>query len=229
MSRVRRPWSRHRFPGGWSPRPIKRGDRIGKGARLYVIDTTKAEAEVARAAASLVDPQARHNNLLTGKRTEEQDIVRAQRRQIEASLVAAEAELGRQSDLVAKNFVFRHSYDQAFAQVAELRAQGGGSRGQGAGRRSRRTARDRCRPSALVEQQYALFVRARTQLAELTPIAPEPALVEDTFFHVGNGWRPAARWSPCCPTTASSCASSCPRPSWRSARSGEARPFCCDG
>src|SRR5262245_43890338 len=171
-------------------RPAERGQRIGKGDMLYVIDTTQAESEVARAAASLAEAQARHSNLLTGKRAEEQDIVRAQRRQVEASLVAAEAELGRQSDLVAKNFVSRHSYDQAFAQVAELRARVAAleARERAGGLGARPLEIDAA--SALVEQQRALLARARTQLSELMPLAPDQALIENTFFNVGE-WVPA--------------------------------------
>ena len=66
-------------------RPVDRGGRVKKGDRLYVIDTNQAETEVARAAATLAEFQARHANLLTGKRSEEQDVVRAQRRELEAA------------------------------------------------------------------------------------------------------------------------------------------------
>ena len=86
-------------------RPVQRGDRVKKGERLYVIDTNQAETEVARAAAILAEFQARHANLLTGKRSEEQDVVRAQRRELEASLALAEQDLKRQTDLTAKNYV----------------------------------------------------------------------------------------------------------------------------
>jgi HlyD family secretion protein len=171
-------------------RPVERGDRIDKGAQLFVIDTTQASAEVARASAGLAESQARHNNLLTGKRVEEQDVIRAQRRQVEASLVAAEAELGRQSELVAKNIISRHSYDQAFAQVAELRAHIAAlsARERVGDLGARQPEIDAA--SALVEQQQAVLNRARNQLTELMPVAPDYALVENTFFNVGE-WVPA--------------------------------------
>ena len=86
-----------------------------KGDRLFVIDTTQAEAEVARAVAGLAEFKARHSNLLTGKRAEEQEVIRAQRREIEASLVMAEADLARQTDLLAKRITSRQSFDQAAA------------------------------------------------------------------------------------------------------------------
>ena len=70
---------------------------------------------MARATATLAEFQARHDNLLTGKRSEEQDVVRAQRRELEASLTRAEQQLKRQTDLTAKNYTSRQSYDQAVA------------------------------------------------------------------------------------------------------------------
>jgi HlyD family secretion protein len=171
-------------------RPVERGDVIDKGQQLFVIDTTQAESDVARASARLAEMQARHSNLLTGKRVEEQDVIRAQRRQVEATLVAAEAELGRQSELVTKNIVSRHNYDQAVANVAELRA-----------RAAALTARERAgdlaarqpeidAAAAMIEQQQAGLARAKNQLAELMPVSPDHALVENTFFNVGE-WVPA--------------------------------------
>ena len=170
-------------------RPVERGGRVKKGDRLYVIDTNQAETEVARATAMLAEFQARHANLLTGKRSEEQDIVRAQRRELEASLALAEQELKRQTDLTAKNFASRQSYDQAVAQVAELRARAASlaakeRAGDLAARDSEITA-----AAALIEQSQANLARARSRLADLMPIAPDDALIENTFFNVGE-WVP---------------------------------------
>jgi HlyD family secretion protein len=170
-------------------RPVERGDRVKKGDRLYVIDTNQAETEVARAAAMLAEFQARHANLLTGKRSEEQDVVRAQRRELEATLTLAEQDLKRQTDLTAKNYVSRQSYDQAVAQVAELRARAASlaakeRAGDLAARESEITA-----AAALIEQSQANLARARSRLADLMPIAPDDALIENTFFNVGE-WVP---------------------------------------
>jgi HlyD family secretion protein len=170
-------------------RPIERGDRVKKGDRLYVIDTNQAETEVARAGAMLAEFQARHANLLTGKRSEEQDVVRAQRRQLEASLTLAEQDLKRQTDLTAKNYASRQSYDQAVAQVAELRARAASlaakeRAGDLAARDSEITA-----AAALIEQSQANLARARSRLTDLMPVAPDDALIENTFFNVGE-WVP---------------------------------------
>jgi len=53
---------------------------------------------------------------LTGKRPEEQDVVRAQRREIEASLAMAETELKRQADLLPRGFTTRQAYDRPRAR-----------------------------------------------------------------------------------------------------------------
>ena len=59
-------------------RPVDRGGKVKKGDRLFVIDPTLAKAEVAHAEAALAEAKARHENMLTGKRPEEQDVIRAQ-------------------------------------------------------------------------------------------------------------------------------------------------------
>ena len=83
-------------------RPVDRGGHVKKGDRLFVIDPTVARSEVARAEAALAEAKARHENLLTGKRPEEQDVIRAQRREAEASLSMAEIELKRQTRAAAE-------------------------------------------------------------------------------------------------------------------------------
>lgn len=208
---------------------VERGDRVEKGNRLFVIDTTQAEAEVARASARLAEFQARHNNLLTGKRVEEQDVIRAQRRQVEATLVAAEADLGRQSELVARNIASRHAYDQAFAQVAELRARAAAlvARERAGDLAARQPEIDAA--AAMVEQQQAALARAKNQLSELMPVAPDSALVENTFFNVGE-WVPAG--SPVVsllPDFRIKVRFFVPEPEVAKARTGTRIRFSCDG
>ena len=192
-------------------RPVDRGARVKKGDRLFVIDPTLARAEVARAEAALAEARARHENMLTGKRPEEQDVVRAQRREIEASLAMAETELKRQVELLPRGFTTRQAYDQAESQVSQLRARLASLAAQErvgdlAARQSEIAA-----AAALIEQGQANLDQARKRLADLMPVAPEDAQVEDIFFHVGE-WAPAtSRSCRCCRTSASSCGSSCRR------------------
>ena len=172
-------------------RPVDRGGRVRKGDRLFVIDPTLAKAEVARAQAALAESKARHENLLTGKRPEEQDVVRAQRREIEASLAMAETELKRQVELLPRGFTTRQAYDQANSQVSQLRARLASLAAQErvgdlAARQAEITA-----ATAMIGQNEANLDTAKKRLADLMPVAPEDALVENTFFNVGE-WVPAA-------------------------------------
>src|SRR5262245_29443489 len=171
-------------------RPVDRGQRVKKGERLFVIDPTLARAEVARAEAALAESKARHENLLTGKRPEEQDVIRAQRREVEANLAMAETELKRQEELLPRSFTTRQAYDQAQSQVLQLRARLASLAAQErVGDLAARQA-EIAAAAALVEQNKANLEQARKRLADLMPVAPEDALVENTFFNVGE-WVPA--------------------------------------
>jgi HlyD family secretion protein len=138
----------------------------------------------------LAESKARHENLLTGKRPEEQDVVRAQRREIEASLTLAETELKRQDELLPRNFTTRQAHDQAQSQVLQLRARLASMAAQErAGDLAARQA-EIAAAAALIEQNQANLEQAKKRLADLMPGAPEDALVENTFFNVGE-WVPA--------------------------------------
>ena len=171
-------------------RPVDRGGHVKKGDRLFVIDPTVARSEVARAEAALAETKARHENLLTGKRPEEQDVIRAQRREAEASLAMAELELKRQTELLPRGFTTRQAYDQAESQVNQLRARLASLAAQErVGDLSARQA-EIAAAAALIVQNEANLAQARKRLADLMPVAPEDALVENTFFNVGE-WVPA--------------------------------------
>jgi HlyD family secretion protein len=170
-------------------RPVDRGGQVKKGDRLFLIDPVLAKAEVARAEAALAESKSRTENLLTGKRQEEQDVIRGQRREIEAALVMAETELKRQAELVAKSISTRQAYEQAESQVRQLRSRAASLAAQ------EKVGDLAARPDeiaaarALVEQNQANLDQARKRLDDLMPTAPEDAMVENTFFNVGE-WVP---------------------------------------
>ena len=171
-------------------RPVERGQIVKKGDRLFVIDPVMARAEVARVEAALAESKARHENLLTGKRPEEQEIIRAQRRETEASLALAEAELKRQDELLARKVSTQQAHDQAQSQVLQLRARLASLAAQErVGDLAARQAEIDA-AAALVEQNKANLAQAKKRLADLMPVAPEDALVENTFFNTGE-WVPA--------------------------------------
>ena len=171
-------------------RPVDRGGQVKKGDRLFLIDPVLAKAEVARAEAALAESRSRYENLLTGKRQEEQDVIRGQRREVEESLALAEIELKRQTELVAKAIATRQAYDQADSQVRQLRMRAAALAAQ------ERVGNLAARPDeiaaakSLVEQNQANLDQAKKRLDDLMPGAPEDAMVENTFFNVGE-WVPA--------------------------------------
>lgn len=171
-------------------RPVERGQQVRKGDRLFVIDPTLAKAEIARAEAALAEVRARHENLLTGKRPEEQEVIRAQRQEIAASLSLAETEFKRQGELLARSVTTRQAYDQAESRVHQLRARlASMSAQERAGDLAAREA-EIAAAAALVGQGEANLQQARKRLADLMPVAPEDALIENTFFNVGE-WVPS--------------------------------------
>ena len=128
--------------------------------------------------------------MLTGKRPEEQDVIRAQQREIEAALVQAEIELKRQTELLARGITTRQAYEQADAQVRQLRSRAASLAAQErVGDLAARPA-EIAAAAALIEQGQANLDQARKRLDDLMPVAPEDALVENTFFNVGE-WVPA--------------------------------------
>ncbi len=171
-------------------RPVDRGGQVKKGDRLFLIDPVLAMAEVARAEAALAESKSRYENLRTGKRQEEQDVIRSQRREVEESLALAEIEYKRQSELVARGIATRKDHEQAESQMRQLRSRAGALAAQ------EKVGNLAARPDeiaaarSMVEQNQANLDQARKRLDDLMPAAPEDAMVENTFFNVGE-WVPA--------------------------------------
>ena len=171
-------------------RAVDRGAHVKKGDRLFVIDPVLAKAEVARAEGALAELKSRHENMLTGKRPEEQDVVRGQKREAEASLALAEAELQRQSQLLEKAITTRQAYDHANSQVRQLRSRVASLSAQEKVGDLAARPDEIAAAKAMVDQNQANLDQARKRLDDLMPVAPEDALVENTFFNVGE-WVPA--------------------------------------
>ena len=171
-------------------RPVQRGDHVKKGDRLFVIDPVVAEAEVDRAEAALAESKARYENLLTGKRPSEQEVTRAQRREAEAALVQARLDYKRQSELMQRGINARQAYEQAESQVRQLQARVASLSAQEEVNTLAARPDEIAAARATVGQNQANLEQARERLADQMPVAPEDALVENTFFNVGE-WVPA--------------------------------------
>jgi HlyD family secretion protein len=171
-------------------RPVERGMTVKKGDRLFVIDPVLANAEVTRAEAALAESKSRYANLLIGKRQEEQDVTRSQRREAEAQLAMSETELQRQTQLLEKGFTTRQAFDQVQSQVLQLRSRIASLAAQEKVGDLAARPDEIAAAKSLVDQSQANLDQARKRLDDLMPVAPEDALVENTFFNVGE-WVPA--------------------------------------
>jgi HlyD family secretion protein len=171
-------------------RPVERGGHVKKGDRLFVIDPVLARAEVVRAEAALAESKSRYENLLTGKRPAEQEVTRAQRREAEAALVQAKLDYQRQSELLARGINARQAYDQAESQMRQLQARVASLSAQEQVNELAARPDEIAAAKATVGQNQANLEQARKKLDDQMPVAPEDALVENTFFNVGE-WVPA--------------------------------------
>ena len=172
--------------GRITTRPAIKGRTIKKGETVFSLDPGVAAAERDRAEAAVHTAQAQLDNLLTGKRDAELDQIRAQRREAEASLALAKAELLRTLSLATTGTGSRMSLDQAQAAVSQYEAriaqfEAAERVGKLAGRGAEIEA-----ARSKVKEAEASAEQARARLVELSPASPIDAIVENTFFEVGE-------------------------------------------
>jgi HlyD family secretion protein len=170
--------------------PVERGRTVRAGDPLFALDLRTAAAEHDRAAAALAQAEAQLADLQTGRRPEELAVIAAQRAQADAAFKLAEAQLRRQEALVAGGTTAgdrldqaRAAYERAYAWAAQLTAE------WQAATLPARPGQIRAAEAGVAMAEAAL-VQAERRLAELAPSAPADALVEDTYFTVGE-WVPA--------------------------------------
>lgn len=172
--------------GRISSRPVIKGGKIKKGDVLFSLDTEIAAAEVDRSKAAVRIAEAQLANLLSGKREPELEQIRAQRREAEAGLALAKSELLRAMSLTTSGTGSRTSLDQAQASVSQYQARiAQFAASEAAGKLAAREAEIEAGRFKVSEAQ-ASFQQARTKLADLAPQSPLDALVENTFFDVGE-------------------------------------------
>ncbi len=167
-------------------RQVNRGEQVRRGATVFRLDTAVADAEVARITATVTEAKAQLENLRTGKRDAEQEVVRAQRREAEAALRLAQLDLQRTSQLVANGTVTRARFDQATSQVEQLRAKVEQMKAQEAAGDLGGRSRELEAAEAKVVEATAALAQAVSRQADLAPVAPADALVENTFFDAGE-------------------------------------------
>ncbi len=167
-------------------RPAIKGATLRQGDVVFSLDPGVAAAELERSAAAVQTAQAQLANLETGKREPELEQIRAQRSETEASLALAEKELLRAANLNTSGTATQARLDQAQAAVEQYRARI--AQYYAAEVTGKLAARDDeiAAARSKVKEAEATAAQATAKLADLSPLSPADAEVENTFFDVGE-------------------------------------------
>jgi HlyD family secretion protein len=167
-------------------RRASKGGSVKAGDVLFRLDATQQDAEVERLAAAVTTAEAQLANLKTGKRATEQEIVRAQRREVEAALILAQQELQRATELTSTGTAAKARWDTAESQVHQLEARleqidATLAAGELAGREA-----DIAAAMSRVAEAKSALAQAEAKRHDLSPRTPRAADVENTFFDAGE-------------------------------------------
>lgn len=173
-------------PGRITTIAVVRGQQVAAGAPLFTLDAEHEQAAVTEAEHRLGAAQARLADLGKGRRPEELEVIRAQLQQAQVQLTLAQAQLQRQTELLAKGLSSAEQLDLARAQSERAAAAVQESRKQlqAAELAGRADAIAAAREDAGAAQ--ALLAQARWQLAQKTVSAPAPGLIEDMYYRAGE-------------------------------------------
>ncbi len=169
---------------------VARGTEVRTGEPLFALEQENEAAARRQAEEQLRQADSQYRNLLTGKRPEEIDAIRAQLAQAEASLALSESNLTRQEELVRAKFVSNEAADTARsardrdrARVSELKAQ------LAAAKLAARPDEIRAAQAATAAAREAL-AQADWRLEQKSSRAPRDGRVTDTLYVQGE-WVPS--------------------------------------
>jgi HlyD family secretion protein len=166
---------------------VARGQQVEAGAVLFVLEHRTEQAAVDAALARQRSAEAKLANLVEGRRAAELDVMRAQAASAATALRLSRTQLDQNKRLYADKFIsearldeVQAAYDRDAARVAETEAQlrvGLQSLGRKPEVESAR---------AEIEAIEADLAQARVRLEQKTGVTPAAALVQDTFYRVGE-------------------------------------------
>jgi len=179
------------YPGRLDRLDVARGAQVGAGAPLFGLESGVEQAAVDAAEAKVKSAEAAIVNLAGAKRKPELDALRAQIESARAALRLAKTQLEQKESLRTRGYVTqealdvaRANYERDSAQLVQMEAQ------LRAGLQSigREPEIDAAR--ANLEAARAELDQAKVRLEQKQAVAPAAALVQDTFYRVGE-WVPA--------------------------------------
>lgn len=165
---------------------VREGDTVAAGDVLFVLEADQQQAQYDAAMARADAAQASLDNLLTGSRSEEIDVIRASLRKAEAELALAQQNLGRSEELFGKGLIPAAQLDQAqaaaeaaTAAVEQLKAQ------LGVAELPARDAQQIAAEATLAAAK-ADSASAQAMLDGRTIRAPEAGRIERLFYDAGE-------------------------------------------
>lgn len=173
-------------PGTIASLPLKEGDVVSKGQVLFTLSEEQYRAVLDAAEARVLAADAALQNLTTGSRKDEIDVIRATLAKAEADLSLARETSVRTGKLFAEGLAPQSKYDQdraalasAEANVRQLQAQL---------KVAELPARDaqQAQAEANLAAAKADAEKARADLSDRTVVAPQDGRVERLYFAAGE-------------------------------------------
>lgn len=165
---------------------VEDGAWVEAGAVLFALDTTQQQAALRAAEARVAAAEANAENLASGSRAEEVDVIRASLAKAEADLSLARSQSERSDKLLAEGLVPQAKADADRAHLAAARAQVAQLAAQL--KVAELPARDpqRLAAEAGLAAAEADADQLRAVLADRTVTAPVAARVERVYFDDGE-------------------------------------------
>ena len=165
---------------------VSEGQMVEKGQTLFVLASDQQQAQVAAAKARAEAAQATLDNLKTGSRSEEVDVIRASLMKAEADLSLAQQNFSRSESLFAQGLIPAAKLDQDRATLASAQAAVEQLKAQL--KVSELPARDeqQIAAEANLTAAQADAANAAANLRDRTIVAPESGRVERLFFDPGE-------------------------------------------
>ena len=178
------------FAGQLQRLSVERGDAVAAGAPVFALESENEAAARRQAEQQLQAAEARLENLKTGKRPAEVEVVAEQLREANAARDLAATNLDRSAKLYADGFVSANALDEARTRLEQAQATVKSLQAQVATTKlPARTDEIRAAEADARAAREAL-AQADWKLAQRAIPSPAAGLVHDTYYVIGD-WVPA--------------------------------------
>lgn len=177
-------------PGQLTQLLVSRGANVKAGAPLFSLEAQNESAAVQQADEQLLAAQAKEADIETGKRSQEIDVLRAQRTQAEVDATHAATEYARDQAQYRAGGIAQTELDEARARAQSTAAKVRELASQLAVAHLPSRAQEIKAQGAQVGAAQAALAQAQWKLDQKSVRAPQAGLVFDTMYRLGE-WVPA--------------------------------------